>query len=151
MIYGISMLLFVLGLVVGIPALRRMMYMLTIRKNSGTTIGNILSTKSAMNTGGWLMGAVTASEMVNHQRPLVTYQSPQGREMSIEVVPSNFLSRRKYTVGETVEVRYDLSDPWRAYLVREWQAAARDVWLGTAMSVAAAILWIIGRVYNLPF
>jgi hypothetical protein len=90
MIYGISMLLFVLGLVVGVPALRRMMYMFTIRKHSGSTMGNVLSTKSAMNTGGWLMGMVTASEMVNHQRPLVTYQSPQGKEMSLEVIPVIF-------------------------------------------------------------
>ncbi len=28
--------------------------------------------KSAMNTAGWLMGGVSASEMVNHERLLVT-------------------------------------------------------------------------------
>jgi hypothetical protein len=151
MIYGISMLLFVLGLAVTIPALRKIMYMYTIRKNSVSTTGNVLSTSSAMNSAGWLMGMVSASEMVNHQRLLVAYQSPQGKEMSIEVVPSNFLSRRKYTAGEAVEVRYDLSEPWRAYLIREWRATAREVGLGAALSIGAVILWIVGRVYNLPF
>jgi hypothetical protein len=104
-----------------------------------------------MNSAGWLMGMVSASEMVNHQRLLVAYQSPPGKEMSIEVVPSNFLSRRKYTAGEAVEVRYDLSEPWRAYLIREWRATAREVGLGAALSIGAVILWIVGRVYNLPF
>jgi hypothetical protein len=104
-----------------------------------------------MNTGGWLMGGITANEMVNHQRPLVTYQSPQGKEMSVEVVPSNFLSRRKYQAGEAVGVVYDLSEPWRAYLAREWTASARDLGIGTALSVVAAIMWIVGRAYNMPF
>ena len=104
-----------------------------------------------MNTGGWLMGMVSASEMVNHERPLVTYQPPQEKEMSIEVIPSNFLSGRKYQVGESVDVAYDVSEPWRAYLIREWTATARDLWLGVAMSVVAMILWILGRVYDLPF
>jgi hypothetical protein len=151
MIYGFSLLLLILGLVVGVPALRKIIYMLQIKKNSATTLGNVISTKSAMNTAGWLMGMVSASEMVNHERPLVTYQPPHEKEMSIEVIPSNFLSRRKYTAGESVEVAYDLSEPWRAYLVREWAAANRDLWIGIAMSIVAVVLWIIGRVYNLPF
>ena len=151
MIYSLSLLLLVLGLVVGVPAFRKVISMLEITKNSGTAQGKVVSTKSAMNTAGWLMGMVSASEMVNHERPLVTYQSPQGREMSVEVIPSNFLSRRRYTVGESVEVAYDLSEPWRAYLLREWRATFRELWIGAAMSMVGVILWIVGRVYNLPF
>lgn len=151
MIYNFSLLLTVLGMVVGIPALRRLLRMLTIRKNSGTTTGSVVSTKSAMNSAGWLMGMVSASEMVNHDRPLVTYQSPEGKEMSIEVVPSNFLSRRKYRVGEPVEVAYDLSEPWHAYLVREWRATLRELGIGTVAFLVGVILWILGRIYNLPF
>lgn len=151
MIYNLSLLLTVLGLVVGSPALKRMRYMLTIKKNSGRTTGNVVSTKSAMNTAGWLFGMVSASEMVNHDRPLVTYQPPHGKEMSIDVVPSNFLSRRRYRTGDSVEVAYDLTEPWRAYVVREWMATARDLWIGAAMSIVGVILWIVGRVYNLPF
>jgi hypothetical protein len=151
MIYSLSLLLLVLGLVVGIPALRKIISMRQIKKNSGTTLGNVVSTKSAMNTAGWLMGMVSASEMVNHERPLVTYQPPHEKEMSVEVIPSNFLSRRKYTAGESVEVAYDLSEPWRAFLIREWTATTRDLRLGMLMSVTAVILWIVGRLYNLPF
>ena len=127
------------------------MYMLRIKNNSGRTMGNVASTSSAMNTAGWLMGGASAHEIVNHQRPLVTYQSPQGKEMSIDVIPSNFLSRRKYQVGESVEVAYDVSEPWRAYVVREWTATNRDLWIGAVISILGVALWMIGRVYNLPF
>jgi hypothetical protein len=151
MIYNLSLLLTVLGLVVAIPALRKTRHMLTIKKNSGITTGNVASTKSAMNSAGWLMGLVSASEMVNHDRPLVTYRSPEGKEMSIDVVPSNFLSRQKYRLGESVEVAYDLEEPWRAYLLREWAAALRDLWIGSGMFIVGVSLWIVGRVYNLPF
>ena len=151
MIYGISLLLLVLGLVVAIPALKKLLYMQSIKKNSQITLGRVDSRNSAMNTGGWLMGMVSASEMVNHERPLVTYQPPQEKEMSIEVVPSNFLSGRKYQVGESVDVAYDMDEPWRAYLIREWATAIRDFWIATGILVVAVILWIVGRVYNLPF
>lgn len=151
MIYNFSLLLTVLGLVVGVPALRRLRYMLTINKNSSTTLGSVISTESAMNSAGWLFGMASASEIVNHDRPLVTYQSPDGEEMSIEVVPSNFLSRRKYRIGESVEVAYDLSEPWHAYLIREWRATLRDFGIGTASFLVGLSLWIIGRVFKLPF
>ena len=151
MIYGFSLLLMVLGLVVAIPALRKLLYMQSIRNKSRIILGRVESTKSAMNTAGWLMGAVSASEMVNHQRPLVTYRPLEGKEMSVDVVPSTFLSRRKYKVGEAVEVAFDQSEPWRAFLVREWTAAARDLWIGMTIGATAVILWIVGRVYNLPF
>jgi hypothetical protein len=151
MIYNLSLLLSILGLVVGIPALRRLMHMLTIRQNSRMVTGSVISTKSAMNSAGWLMGMVSASEMVNHDRPLVTYRFPEGKEMSIEVVPSNFLSSRRYRIGETVEVAYDRSEPWHAYLVREWRATLRELGIGTVTFLVGVILWIIGRIYNLPF
>lgn len=66
MIYGLSLLPLVLGLLVGVPAVRKLMYIFSIRKNSGSTMGNVVSTKSGMNTAGWLMGGVSASEIVNH-------------------------------------------------------------------------------------
>ncbi len=151
MIYGLSLLLLVLALVVGVPAMRRFASMLTIKKNSGTTVGNVASRESAMNTGGWLLGAVSASEVVNHERPLVTYQAPAGKEMSVEVIPSNFLSQRKYITGETVEVVYDRSEPWHAYLTREWSATLREIWISIGIVAVAVILWIVGLAYDLPW
>lgn len=151
MIYGIALLLIVLGLIVASSALRKLIRMQGIRKNSSRTPGTVESTASAMNTGGWLLGAVSASEMVNHQRPLVSYHPDAGTEMSIEFVPSNFLSRRKYKAGESVDVAYDLAEPWHAYVVREWAAAWRDVWLGSALSILGLFLWIAGRIYDMPF
>ncbi len=151
MIYGIALLLFILGLVIDIPAVRRLAHMFAIRKNSRLTTGNVASTKSAINTAGWLFGAISASEVVNHERPLVTYQPSQGKEMSVEVIPSNFLSRQKYTAGEAVEVAYDASQPWRAYVIREWNATLHEIWISTGILVIAIILWIVGQAYNMPW
>lgn len=151
MIYGLSLLLLALGLVVGIPAVRRLVNMFAIKKNSGMTTGNIVTTKSAISSAGWLFGAISASEIVNHERPLVTYQTSQGREMSVEVIPSNFLSSQKYMTGEVVEVAYDLSEPWHAYLIREWNATLREIWISTGILVIAIILWIVGYAYDLPW
>lgn len=151
MIYGLSLLLLALGLVVGIPAVRRLVNMFAIKKNSGMTTGNIVTTKSAISSAGWLFGAISASEIVNHERPLVTYQTSQDREMSVEVIPSNFLSSQKYMTGEVVEVAYDLSEPWHAYLIREWNATLREIWISTGILVIAIILWIVGYAYDLPW
>lgn len=151
MVYSIALLLLVLGLIVAVPALRKLLYMQQIKKNSKTTLGRVKSIGIALNPAASLLGMFVASEMVDHQRPLITYEPMEGKEMSVEVRPSNFLSRRKYEVDEAIEVVYDRSDPWRAYPIREWAATARDLWLSLALSVLAGILWIMGRAYNLPF
>jgi hypothetical protein len=151
MMYSLSFLLFILGLLVGFPALRKIRHILVIRKRCEITMGNVVSTTSAMNTAGWLMGMVSASELVNQQRPLVSYHAPGGKELSIEVIPSNFLSGRKYRAGESIEVAYDRLEPWHAYAVQEWTAAWRELGIGAAISVLAILMWIMGRVYNLPF
>jgi hypothetical protein len=151
MIYGISLLLFILGLVVTIPALRKLFRMRGIKKQSQVTLGRVESADNAINIQRSFMGMFVADEVINHQRPIIRYQPAQSEEMSVEVIPSTFLSGRKYENGEEVEVVFDLSEPWRAYPVREWAAAARDLWIGIAISVAAVVLWVLGRVYNLPF
>ncbi len=151
MIYGIALLLLILGLVIDIPAMRRLAHMFAIKKNSKLTTGNVATTKSAISTAGWLFGAISASEVVNHERPLVTYQTSQGKEMSVEVIPSNFLSRQKYTTGEAVAVAFDTSQPWRAYVVREWDATLRELWIGAGILALAIVLWIVGQAYNMPW
>jgi hypothetical protein len=151
MIYGIAMLLFILGLVVGIPALRRLLRMQSIKRKSQITLGRVESTDNAINIQRSFMGMFVADEVTNHQRPLIRYQPAHEKEMSIEIIPSTFLSGRRYETGESVEVVYDLSEPWRAYPLREWTATARDLWIGSVISATALILWILGRLYNLPF
>jgi hypothetical protein len=150
MIYAFSLLFVILGLLVAIPALRKLIYMQGIKTKSEVTTGRVMSIPNVMKRGGWWM-SIFAMEVVNHDRPLITYQPVKGKEMSLDVVPSNFLSGRKYKTGQSVEVAYDLSEPWRAYPVREWSATARDLWIGIAISIVGVILWIVGRAYNLPF
>ena len=151
MIYGISMLLLVLGIVVALPAFRKLVYMRRIKKTSQTALGRVESTDNAIQGQRSFMGMFVADEVVNHQKPLIRYQPAQEKEMSIEVIPSTFLSARKYEAGESVEVAYDLSEPWRAYPLREWTATARDLWIGTILMIVGIALWIVGRAYNLPF
>jgi hypothetical protein len=140
MIYAFSLLFVILGLLVAIPAFRKLLYMGSIKKKSEITMGEVMSISNVMKRGGWWMSRIAAVEVVDHDRPLIVYQPTKEKEMSVEVNPSNFLSGRKYTVGESAEVAYDLSEPWHAYLVREWTATIRDLSIGTAMSVAAIIL-----------
>ncbi len=151
MIYGFSLLFLLLGLVVSIPALRKLLYMQAIKKKCAVTTGRVVSTKSAMNPAGWLFGTIAAVEVVNHERLLVSYRSPAGKEMSVTMVPSNFLSRRSYSPDESVEVAYDRGEPWRAYVIREWKAALREISIGAGVIVVAIVLWIIGYAYNLPW
>lgn len=151
MIYGISLLLMILGLVVALPALRKLAYMRSIRKNSQTVRGQIELTRRTIDQVRSMMGMFVAEEVFDHQKPLIRYQPQNEKEMRIEVTPSNFLSGRKYETGEAVEVAYDLSAPWRAYPIREWKAALRDLWIGAGISLVAVILWVLGRLYNLPF
>jgi hypothetical protein len=144
MIYGFSLLLLLLSLVFGIPALRKMMYMRKIKKNGRTTTGNVISTKSAI---GWLW----VSSFGNQDRPLISYQSPNGHELTLEVTTSSVLPTRSYQPNETVEVMYDVIRPGRAYAVHEWSAAHNDLLLSGAALITAMALWIVGRIYNLPF
>ena len=144
MIYGFSLLILLLGLVVGIPALRKMVYMRDIKKNGVSTMGNVKSTKSAM---GWMW----AAEFGNQDRPLISYQSPEGNEMILEVTTSSVLPKRNYQPGEAVEVLFDVTRPGRAYLLREWKAVLSDIWIGIGALITAIFLWVVGRVYNLPF
>ena len=152
MIYAFSLLISVLALTFFIPALKKIVLMRDVAQNGKVATGKIVSTKSAMNSAGWLFGMVGASEMVNHDRLLVSYQSDRGREISIEVIPSSrFRSKQGYASGQAVEVKYDSSNPWRAYLVNEWSAAHRDFLISAAGVVFGIALWIVGRYYNLPF
>ena len=144
MIYVFSFLLLLLGLVFGIPALRKLIYIRTINKTGVTTRGQVISTSSALGRGWWTAG------LGNQDRPLIRYQSSTGTEFLLEVTTSSAWFKSNYQSGELVEVRYDQNTPGRAYSVREWQAVQSDLWIGSASLAAAIILWIIGRVYNLP-
>jgi len=115
-----------------------------IKKNSGTTRGNVISTSSAM---GWLWTA----EFGNQDRPRIRYQLPTGTEMILEVTTSSVLPNRSYQPGEAVEVLYDATRPGRAYVAREWTAALNNIWIGSGALIVAIALWIVGYVYSLPF
>jgi hypothetical protein len=121
-----------------------MLYMQDVNKNSATTSGRVVSSKSAT---GWLWMA----EFGNQDRPLVSYQSPQGTELMLEVTTSSVLPTRRYEPDQALEVMYDLDRPGRAYLVAEWKVVLREIWLGSGALVAGIILWVIGRLLNLPF
>jgi hypothetical protein len=144
MIYGFSLLFLLLCLVIGIPAIRQMLFMQDVNKNGATTTGEVKSSKSAM---GWLW----MSSFGNQDRPLIRYQSPSGTEMLLEVTTSSVLPKRRYEPGQTLEVRYDSSRPGRAYLVAEWKVIVRELWLGSGALAMSIVLWIIGCVYNMPF
>lgn len=143
MIFVFSLLFLLLGLTFGIPALRKWMFMREVQKNSVSTLGTVVSTKSAT---GWLW----AASFGNQDRPLIRYQSATGTEMILEVTTSNFIPQRSYKPGEAVEILYDKTRPGRAFTTRDWKATLIDLWVGIGTLTLSVILYSIGRIYNLP-
>jgi hypothetical protein len=144
MIYGISLLLLLLGLVLGVPALRNLIRFRSIRRNSRKTTGQVISADSVL---GWLWTAGFGSST----RPLIRYQSPSGSEFKLEIVDSSMFTNRRYTTGMPVEVIFDVDMPGRAFAGLEWGSALRDLWAAVGALVLAAALWITGLVFHLPF
>jgi hypothetical protein len=144
MIYALSLLVFLLGLVLVIPAIRQLMRFRAINSNCRTITGEVISANSAM---GWLWTAGFGSST----RPLIRYQTPSGNELNLEIVDSSMFTIRKYESGMSVDVIYAADAPGRAYARPQWASARQDLWLGIGALVAAAALWVIGAVYQLPF
>jgi hypothetical protein len=143
MIYGFSMLFFLLGMVLLIPAARKLLFMRAINRNPATTAGTVISSKSSM---GWMW---TAS-FGNQDRPLVRYQSPRGSDLVLEVTAGSILPQRRYEPGSMVTVVYDRDMPGSAYLQNEQQAARRDLRGGILALIGSILLAVIGVVFNFP-
>lgn len=145
MIYSFSFLLILLGLVMCIPAIRRLLNMQDINRNSATTQGQVLSSSDLVGRGTWAAG------LGNLDRSLIRYYSPSDTEMVLEVRTKSILPITRYEAGQALEITYDKASPGRAYITEEWKNALRDLWLGAGALFVGVMLWIIGRVYNLPF
>ncbi len=143
MFYGFSVLLFILSLATGIPAIPQLLRMRRIKQNSATTSGLVhLHTAS---TGG-LMTSFLGK--VNY--PQFLYRTPDEKEHTIEVVDSSAFKFYRYKSGDSVEIVYDKNAPWLAYVKKEWDNALRDLWLAGGELLVSIILWIIGRALKLP-
>lgn len=145
MIYGFSLLLIVLGLVMGIPAIRQLLNMQNIQKNSAITRGRVSSSKNLLGNGTW------TAALGNQDRPLIQYYLPSGAELVLEVNTNSIFPKRRYEVGRALEVTYDSAHPSRAYVTQEWTVALRELWMSSGALVIGVVFCIIGRVYNLPF
>ena len=141
--YAFSALLFALSLVTGIPAILQFLKMRKIKQNSATATGTVKSDSSSL---GWLM----SSELGRVSRPLINYETPEKKELSIEIVASSAFKNRRYEPGETVEVVYNKDDPWQAYVKKEWHGTLRDLWLAGGELLAAVVFWSIGLALKLP-
>jgi hypothetical protein len=144
MIYGFSALLFILGLATGIPAIPQLLRMRKIKENSAATHG-LVQLQSTPNGG--LMTSVLGK--VNH--PQFLYRTPDNKEYTIEVVDSSTFKFYRYKSGESVEIVYDKSSPWLAYVKREWDIAFRDLWMAGGELLVSIILWNVGVAFKLPF
>jgi hypothetical protein len=143
MFYAFSTLLFVLSLVTGIPAILQFLRMRKIKQNSATATGMVKSDSSSL---GWLM----SSELGGVSRPRIIYQTAEKKDLSIEVVDSNAFKIRRYELGETVKVIYNKSDPWQAYVEKEYYMILRDLKMAGGELLVAVLLWSIGLALKLP-
>lgn len=149
MIYGIALLLFILGLSTGIPAIPQLLRMREIKKNSSTTTGMVQLNTGAHPNAGTTTGMMSSIlGKVNH--PQFLYRTPNEKELTIEVVDSSTFQAYRYKSGEAVEIIYDKNIPWLAYVQKEWEHAFRDLWLAGAELLVAAALLSIGLVFKLP-
>ena len=139
MIYGISLLLFLLGLSTGLPAILLIRQMENIRKHSSTASGVV---RSIGDYPGFLFGRSV--------RPLVAF-SVQDTEHVVEMTDNSGFFNPRYQAGNTLEVVYHKDTPWKAYLTTEWNFARRDLWVGIGEIVFAAVLWGVGVHFGLPF
>jgi len=144
MIYGFSLLFVLLCLVTGIPALRRLFYMRGVNRNSATTTGEVISSKSAL---GWLWTSAFGSV----SRPLIRYHTPDGKELVLEVVSSSMFTFQRYETGASEEIVYDSDRPGKAYARGEWDSVVRDLWIAAGGLGLAIALCVLGRVLDLPF
>jgi hypothetical protein len=145
MIYGLALLSGLLSLVVLIPAIRQMQRMREINRNCALAIGVVISSASAVSRLWW-----TAS-LGNQDRPLIRYQLPKGTELNLDVVTSSIFPVPRYEPGRSLTVVYDRDRPGRAYAQPEWGAVKRDILFGLGALILSIGLWVIGRVFNLPF
>jgi hypothetical protein len=144
MIYGLSLLCLLLALVFGIPAVREWWRMRRIDRRPGSTLGIVTSSNSAM---GWLW----AASFGNQDRPRVSYSTPHGEPMVLEIVTSSVLPQRRYEPGTSLLIVYDKDQPGAAYAKSEKGVILREMWVAAGALVLAIAFWVIGEIFNLPF
>ena len=143
MFYGFSVLLFMLALATGLPAIPQLLRMKKNQQNSATTTGLVRLDASPM-------GGAMSSILGRSRHPQIFYQTPNGKEYSIEVLDNSTFKLYRYKSGDAVLVVYDNNAPWQAYLQKEWNHALRDLWLAGAELLIAIVLWNIGLALKLP-
>jgi len=143
MIYGIALLLFILGLVTVIPAIPQFSRMKKIKQNSVNTTGLVSWTPNST-------GIRMASFLGSTHYTQISYRTLDGKECKIEVVDSSNFNWYRYQSGESVGVVYNKNFPWEAYVIKEWKNALRDLWMGSGELLVAITLYYIGVAFNLP-
>lgn len=141
--YAFSVLLFILSLVTGIPAIPQLLRMRKIKQNSESTTGLVSLTPSSA-------GVRMVSFLGNVNYPKIFYRTPDEKEHTIEVIDSNNFKMYRYKSGEVVEVVYDKNTPWLAYVKKEWNNALRDLWMSGGELLISIILWNIGLALKIP-
>ena len=147
--YAFSVLLFVLSLVTGIPAIPHFFRMRKLKPNSSTTTGVVyLDIHPELNdsTEAGLMSSILGK--ISY--PKITYKTPDGKERTLEVIQSSSFQIHRYKSNDLVEVVYDKNSPWLAYVKKEWDNTARDLWLAGGELLVSIILWNIGLALKLP-
>jgi hypothetical protein len=147
--YAFSVLFFVLSLVTGISAIPQLLRMRKIKPNSSTTIGVVhLDIRPELNDS---TEAGLASTMIGKiSYPQISYETPDKKERTFEVIQSSSFQNHRYKSGDSVEVVYNKNAPWLAYLQKEWDHALRDTWMAGGELLVAVVLWCIGLTLKLP-
>lgn len=80
----------------------------------------------------------------------ISYQTPDKKERTIEVMEIVNFQIRRYKSGDSVVVVYDKNIPSLAYVKKEWDSAMRDLGMAGGELLVSFLLWNTGLALNLP-
>lgn len=149
MAYVFSTLIFVLGLVTGLSVIPQLLRMQKIKQDSATAAGTVfLNDRPNLNDS--TMTGLMSSMLGKVSYVQVSYQTPDQKERTIEIVESTNFQIRRYKSGDSVVVVYDKSLPSLAYVKKEWDSALRDLWMAGGEILVAVVIWNVSSALNLP-
>ena len=138
MLEGLALLVAIYGLTMLLPALSMLRKMREINKNGRSVPGTVINVS---NTRNMLAGPAGGTA----HRTRIQYRPPSAEEpYEIYQRDHNLLMSKDYSQGETVEVIYDASAPYKAYPKLEWTNTLKD-FRSAGICFIVSILFLVLR------
>ena len=133
MLEGLAILVAIYGLILLLPACAKNRKIWEINQNCESVTGTVDRARTSLNMLTDSLGGTAYLTTI--------YFRSHDEQKSFEIYMGdhNLLSSKKYSLGDPVEVVYDIDAPYRAYPKLEWRIIPDD-FRGAAICIGAAIL-----------